>query len=75
MEIGQRIWVQKSTYWIQAEIIDIHTGKRPATQATPFWCIVDIITCCSKLQTEYTVQYTNGGTEKVESKRIFERLT
>lgn len=53
MEVGQSVYVQKNELvfdkWYKAHIIDIRQTKRPASQGTTKDCLVDMVTCCSKL--------------------------
>jgi hypothetical protein len=78
MEIGQRVYVQKTDLqfhkWYEAHIVDIRRQKRPATQGTVRWCIIDVLTCCSTLPMEYVVRYKDGTKQIVTFDRIQERL-
>ena len=78
MEVGQSVYVQKNELifdkWYKAQIIDIRRTKRPASQGTPRWCLVDIVTCCSKLHIEYVVRYADDTTQVVHIGQIIERV-
>ena len=78
MEVGQSVYVQKNELvfdkWYKAHIIDIRQTKRPASQGNPWWCLVDMVTCCSKLPIEYVVRYVDDTTQAVHIGQIIERL-
>lgn len=78
MQVGDRVYVQKNELvfhkWYKAHIIEIRPTKRPASQGTLRWCIIDIFTCCSKLPMEYVVMYEDQTTQIVNIGQISERL-
>jgi hypothetical protein len=76
MQVGERVYAQKTAphEWYKAYIIEIRPAKRPTSQATLMWCIIDIVTCCSKLPMEYVVMYEDQTTQIVNIGQISERL-
>jgi hypothetical protein len=78
MYIGKKVYVQKNELvfhkWYKAHIIDIRREKRPVSQGTPEWCILDVLTCCKTLPLEYVVRYEDDSTQVVTFDRIQERL-
>jgi hypothetical protein len=77
MECGQRVYVQKDELvfhkWYEAHIVEIRTQQRPAAERTPFWCLCEMTTVCSKLPLEYVVRYSDDTTQVVPLDRILER--
>ena len=74
MEIGQRVYVQKtdlqSHKWYEAYIVDIRLHHEHTEQGTVCrWF------CCSTLPMEYVVRYNDGSTQNVTLDRIHERLS
>ena len=78
MHIGQHVYVQKDEIqfhvWYKVRIIDIRRRKRPASQGTPLWCLVDVLTCCQTVPLEYVVKYQDDIIQVVSRDRLEEHF-